>query len=96
LTTIVLVERVNVIGGRSLIADRNYADAHPDDVPPEARLAELTLETPFDWLTVCDRRLAHYVSPIFARRNGHGWRTVLLVDFTPLRAVTSADLLSNE
>ncbi|MFK4380924.1 2OG-Fe dioxygenase family protein [Bradyrhizobium sp. USDA 223] len=95
-TTIVMLERMNVIGGESLIVSRAFADAHPNEIPLEHRRASVTLEQTLDILTVDDRRLAHYVSPVFARKSTRGFRTVLLVDFTPLVPVTSDQLLKWE
>ncbi|MBK3662815.1 2OG-Fe dioxygenase family protein [Bradyrhizobium diazoefficiens] len=95
-TSIVMVERVNVIGGASLVVEREFADAHPNEIPSESRLADITLEATLDILTVDDRRVAHYVFPVFAGKNTIGHRTVLLVDFTPLITVDSEQLLARE
>jgi hypothetical protein len=95
-TTIVMLDRDNVIGGESLVVERQFADTHPDEIPFEACRAELTLERPLDMLTVDARRLAHYVFPVYARNNTRGHRTVLLVDFTPLVPETSDQLLGRE
>jgi hypothetical protein len=96
ITFVILLERTGVIGGESLVAERVYADKHPNEVPFDARLAELTLSEPMDTLAVDDRRLSHYVFPVFARRNAHGRRAVLLVDFTPLEPGTSDNRLRQE
>lgn len=95
-TTIVMLERVNVIGGVSLVVEREFADMHPNEIPFEARRAHITLDDTLDILTVDDRRVAHYVFPVFARNNTKGHRTVLLVDFTPLVPETSDQLLNRE
>lgn len=95
-TTILLLDRVNVIGGGSLVVERRFADTHPNEIPFEARRADFTLDQTLDMLTVDDRRLAHYVFPVFARANTKGYRTVLLVDFTPLVPETSDQLLNRE
>jgi hypothetical protein len=95
-TTIIMLDRYNVIGGESLAVERQFADTHPNEIPFEARRAELTLERPLDMLTVDDRRLAHYVFPVFARNNTKGHRTVLLVDFTPLSPESSDQVLERE
>jgi hypothetical protein len=95
-TTIIMLNRDNVKGGESLVVERQFADTHPNEIPFEHRRAELTLEGPLDMLTVDDRRLAHYVFPVYARNNTRGHRTVLLVDFTPLVPETSDQLLGRE
>lgn len=95
-TSIVMLERVNVIGGASLVVGREFADTHPNEIPFECRRARMTLEETLDILTVDDRRVAHYVFPVFARKNTKGHRTVLLVDFTPLVPETSDQLLKRE
>lgn len=95
-TSIVMLERVNVVGGISLVVDRDFADMHPNDIPNEFRRARVTLEDTLDVLSVDDRRVAHYVFPVFARRNTEGHRTVLLIDFTPLLPQTSDQLLKLE
>ncbi|SFK27262.1 2OG-Fe dioxygenase family protein [Bradyrhizobium sp. Gha] len=95
-TTVVMLERVNVIGGVSLVVERAFADMHPNEIPFDARRARITLEETLDILTVDDRRVAHYVFPIFACNNTKGHRTVLLVDFTPLVPETSDQLLKRE
>lgn len=95
-TFIVLLERTNVIRGDSLVADRAYADCHPDEIPSSGQRYRGVLETQFDTLASDDRRTSHYVYPVFARSNGSGRRTVLLIDFTPLSPETSDARLSNE
>ncbi|HEX8223366.1 MAG TPA: 2OG-Fe dioxygenase family protein [Allosphingosinicella sp.] len=95
-TYIILAERTDVIRGDSLIAPREFADSHPDDIPDEARLFEGTLKLPLDILGTDDRRISHYVYPVFARRNGNGRRTVILIDFTPLVPETSDGRLEEE
>ncbi len=95
-TYIVMLERSEVIGGDSLVVERTYADWHPDDVPEEGRLFRVTLAEPLDLLGTDDRRICHYVYPVFARRNGRGRRTVLLIDFTPLAGEMSNERLDRE
>lgn len=95
-TFIVLLERTNVIRGDSLVADRAYADRHPDEIPSSGQRYRGVLETQFDTLATDDRRTSHYVYPVFARGNGSGRRTVLLIDFTPLSPETSDARLSDE
>lgn len=95
-TSIVMLERVNVVGGASLVVERDFVDMHPNEIPFECRRTCMTLEETLDILTVDDRRVAHYVFPVFARKNAKGHRTVLLVDFTPLVPETSDQLLKRE
>ena len=95
-TFIVMLERAGVVGGDSLVVERAYADWHPDDVPEESRLFRATLAEPLDMLGTDDRRICHYVYPVFARKNDCGRRSVLLVDFTPLVGEMSNDRLDGE
>jgi hypothetical protein len=95
-TSIWLLEREGVIGGASLIAERKYSDWHPDDVPPEAKLLEHVLSAPLDMLCADDRRVSHYVGPVYAKRNGEGVRSVLLLDITPMTAGDSEARLKSE
>jgi hypothetical protein len=92
-TWIILLERHNVIGGGSMIVSRDHRDTHPNEIPLHARLAELTLSKRLDTVVVDDCRVAHYVFPVIAGSNTEGWRSVLLIDFTPLTLVLSDELI---
>ena len=84
-TFIHLVERRNVEGGANMIAPRAFEKKRPDEVPPEAVLAELTLESPLDTIAVNDAKVAHYVSRVQTVPGAdRGWRSVILVDFSIL------------
>jgi hypothetical protein len=95
-TFVILLERKNVIGGESLVARREHKGQHPDEVPDRDRLYETTMTEPFEILAVDDRRVAHHVAPVFAKRNTTGHRSVLLVDFTPIYGGDTDQTLKEE
>ena len=83
-TAVHLIERKHVIGGENVITPTVYADRKPWEVPPEDILSQFTLRNPGQSFIVKDTQVAHYVAPVRVKP-GHekGWRSVLLVDFTP-------------
>jgi hypothetical protein len=79
-----LLARVNVDGGENIIAVPEAANRHPSEVLEESVLARFTLTKPFEGWVVDDRKVSHYVSPVsLAQDAGIGWRTILLIDFSP-------------
>jgi hypothetical protein len=80
-----LVERRNVTGGENVIATLGSANREPRDVSPTDILERFTLENPWEGYVVDDQKVTHYVDSIFLDEvaAGCGWRTVLLIDFTP-------------
>lgn len=75
-TWIHLVDRIDVVGGESLVADN-----------AKQPLFEKTLEEPLDTVGVVDEMVYHQVKSVHVR-NGvcKGYRDVILVDFTPSAA----------
>lgn len=85
-TCAILVDRENVEGGENLVTDPEYEQAQPGDVPPAGVKASFTLTKPLDGYIVADDRVAHYVAPVRrADSSRPGYRSILLIDFTPLR-----------
>lgn len=85
LLSFVLVRR-NVDGDVNCIARIHHKGKTRNVVPIEEALAQITVTEPFDGYAFIDDRVGHYVSPIRVA-DGHieGARTVLIVDFAPLR-----------
>lgn len=80
-----LIESTHADGGEIFIAPAFYAHRKPSDVPPEDILARFTLRKALDSYIVKDVQVAHYVTPVRVKPGyDRGWRTILLVDFTPL------------
>jgi hypothetical protein len=79
-----LIERYAVVGGENFIAAPEVANRHPNEVTAPDLLARFTLEQPFEGWVVNDSRVSHYVAPVFVA-DGYevGWRTILLIDFSP-------------
>jgi hypothetical protein len=77
-TWIHLVNRVNVIGGENIIADNN-----------KAIIYETVLEAPLDTIGVDDAHVYHQAKRVFVKEGeAVGYRDVILVDFTPMVALT--------
>lgn len=96
-TVAVLLDRFAVEGGENVITHPAFHDRQIEGVPAEAIRARFTLEQPLDAYVVDDAAVAHYVAPVAAAGDGPGVRTVMLLDFTPLRpalvGVRKADAL---
>ena len=85
-TCAVLIARENASGGENFVTDMQYTDRQPSEVPAEGIRASFTLEKPGEAYMVVDDMVAHHVAPV--RRldpSKPGYRTILLIDFTPLR-----------
>lgn len=82
------------MGGVNAIAPISYKNRLPADVPPHDMLAQFTLSNELDSFVVDDIHVCHHVSAVdvlpapedAAHRpdEDRGWRSVLLIDFTPL------------
>jgi hypothetical protein len=80
-----LVERCGVEGGDNYIMDASWADHPLGDVPESEIRARFTLDEPMDSYVVKDDLVAHHVEGVSAHPGSPGgWRTVLLIDFTPM------------
>jgi len=85
-TAAVLLDRLGASGGENVITRPKWHDHPIEDVSPEDILARFTLEQPGDSYIVQDDAVAHYVGPVGCEPAvGRGIRTVLLLDYTPLR-----------
>lgn len=73
-----LVKRVNVTGGENVVADNN-----------KKIIYETTLEEPLDTIGVVDSQVYHQAKPVLVKTNATvGYRDVILIDFTPMVALT--------
>lgn len=87
-----LIERSNCHGGENFITSLDAVGKRPGDVAPENIYSRLTLFEPGDSFVVDDKRVGHYVSPVArVAPNQSGHRTIMLVDFCPLRPELSID-----
>jgi hypothetical protein len=79
-----LLKRHHVTGGENIIAVPEAANQHPSKVAEANILDRFRLKKPYEGWVVDDRKVSHYVSPV-AVTSGQdtGWRTILLIDFTP-------------
>lgn len=78
-TFVHLLERQNVAGGESVVADN---DKNP--------LFITTLSAPLETIVVRDEAVFHHVMPIMlANTAAPGHRTTLLIDFTPMRSAVN-------
>ena len=79
-----LLDRRGVIGGENTIAMPDAANKHPSEVSDRDIIDRFTLRKPFEGWVVDDRKVSHYVSPVSVdSKHVTGWRTILLIDFTP-------------
>jgi hypothetical protein len=79
-----LINRDNVVGGVNVIAPPRCAGMKPEEISPDLRQAEFTLESPLDSYAVYDEKVSHYVSPVCRGDEPRpGERAILLIDFTP-------------
>lgn len=75
-TFIHLVDRVDVVGGESIVADND-----------KRTLFETTLEQPMDTIGVVDEQVYHQVKRVNVKEGvSRGYRDVILIDFTPMVA----------
>jgi hypothetical protein len=87
-TFAVLVERDSVVGGENAIAETKWAEHKLREVPSTEILSKFTLENSLEAYGVNDVMVSHHVEAIACAPNVEiGHRTVLLIDFTPLRPV---------
>lgn len=85
-TVAVLLDRVGASGGENVITHPRYHDSPIEQVPQEGVRSKFMLERPLDAYIVDDLKVAHYVAPVTATEiDKPGIRTVLLLDYTPLR-----------
>ena len=83
-----LLERDNAEGAGNIIAPPHCAGQHPRSVSPRDILADFTLNEYFDSYAIFDPKVSHYVSALRRQRDGQAAaRTVLLVDFTPMKLI---------
>ncbi|CAN7656830.1 2OG-Fe dioxygenase family protein [Caballeronia sp. LjRoot34] len=88
-----VLERTNVVGGVNCIARIRHEGKAWNTVPIEDVLAQTTVTEPFDGYAFIDDAVGHYVSPIeVAAGHVEGARTVLIVDFAPLRPARTLEL----
>ena len=85
-TAITLIDRVNVTHGtaKSFVARRDRRGNQPQDVSPEDIYFERTLSTPLESVIVDDARVSHAVTGCLGADGKEGWRTSLLIDFSPM------------
>lgn len=87
-TVAVLLDRAGAEGGENVITQTRWHDHAVEDVPSSDILARFTLERSLEAYVVKDDRVAHYVAPVTcAATSPSGVRTILLLDYTPLRPV---------
>ncbi len=85
-----VIEREDVVGGVNLITKREHAGKRWDAVPIEDVHALVTVTDPFSGYAFLDDKVGHYVSAIkAASKDKAGARTILIVDFAPMRPVQS-------
>lgn len=87
-----LIERSNCDGGENFITSLDAVGKRPGEVAAKDIYSRLTLFQPGDSFVVDDKRVGHYVSPVSRiSPNQSGHRTIMLVDFCPLRPELSID-----
>src|SRR5262249_52591337 len=73
-TAIILLARHNITGGKNWIYDNDFEP-----------LFGVTLSDVLDMAAVNDAKVHHHVQPVHVLPGeAEGWRTVLLIDFSPL------------
>jgi hypothetical protein len=81
-----LIEFVNATGGENYVTDPVYAGRPIENVPISGIRASFTLINPFESYIVKDDLVAHSVEAVFVKDGAQcGHRTVLLIDFTPMK-----------
>jgi hypothetical protein len=80
-----LLERRNIIGGENVIGTLKAANKHPSEVPASEIMTRFTLQAPWEGYVVDDHRVSHFVDAVVLDDATvlRGWRTILLIDFTP-------------
>lgn len=87
-----LIERSNCNGGENFVTSLDTVGKRPADLSEQDIFSQFTLLEPGDSFVVDDRKVAHYVSPVSRIAPDQlGHRTIMLVDFCPLRAELSID-----
>ncbi len=83
-----LIERDDAEGGENWITDPEWAGSRIEDVPTSGIKQGFTLREPMDSYIVKDDLVAHSVEAVRVTEGAReGVRTVLLIDFTPMKPV---------
>lgn len=88
-----LAGRKNIVGGKNIVTKISAADKTIAETSASEILDAFYLEKPGESYVVDDRLVAHYVDAV-GKKDPEQWshRTVILVDFSPIRRVRSIDL----
>ena len=79
-----LLHRQNVRGAENIIATADVAGKYPADISNDSILAQFTLENAWEGWVVDDAQVSHYVSKASVSPGAEmGWRTALLIDYSP-------------
>jgi hypothetical protein len=80
-----LLQRHNIIGGENVIGTLSAANKHPNEIPAHEIITRFTLENPWEGYVVDDHGVSHFVDSVVLDETAGccGWRSVLLIDFTP-------------
>lgn len=86
-TSIILIDHYNVGRGSAVnyVAERSCRGKQPQDCDRDDILATISMQTPFEMILVDDARVSHHVTGVHGADCNPGWRTSLLIDFSPLR-----------
>jgi hypothetical protein len=86
-TALVLIDRENVTpnSATNFIASRHCKGSQPQDISPHEVICEITMKAPLETTMVDDSRLSHSVTGCLGANGQPGWRTSLLIDFSPMR-----------
>jgi hypothetical protein len=87
LSVLHVIERSKVTGGRNCITKPEHAGKPWTEVPIQDIYALATVTDLFDGYAFIDDKVAHYVSAVEAEAQESGARTVLIVDFAPMKPV---------
>jgi len=83
-----LLEHNNVDGGYNYISTPGNCGKHPSVLDKKDILATFRLESYFDSYAIFDPRVSHHVDEISpVKKNRETARTVLLIDFTPMKLI---------
>jgi hypothetical protein len=83
-TYVTLIDRQNAAGGETYVAPVAFANEKLEALPPGEIKACFALLEPLESYVVRDIAVAHYVDPVHLAGDAElGWRTVVLIDFTP-------------
>lgn len=85
-TAIILIDRWNVTQttARNFVARRQCKGAQPQDVNSDDILAAVTMTEALETIMIDDARVAHSVSGCLGIDGNVGWRSSLLIDFSPM------------